>query len=264
MNQRVPLLELCNVSYGLDGRQILTNVDWTVRRGEHWAILGENGSGKSTLLKMACGFIWPNMGGVIYRNGSDRLDLRELRKSIGWVSSALVAQIPKWEPMLRTVVSGRFAQIGLLELSSINPTQEDFERAEELLDRMGCRYLEHQTFGTLSQGEQQKVLIARALMTEPYLMFLDEPCAGLDPGARESLLATLRNITDAELPSMVYVTHHIEEILPTFEKTLVLKRGRVYRIGDTAEIVTGDLLQDLYGTRFSLVRGSGRFWPVLE
>lgn len=265
MNQRAPLLELRNVSYGLHDRRILSGIDWTVQPGEHWAILGENGSGKSTLLKIACGFIWPNMGGVVYRNGSDRVDLRELRKSIGWVTASLVPQIPRQEPMLRTVVSGKFAQIGLLELSSINPTREDFQRAEEILEQMGCGHLVHQAFGTLSQGEQQKALIARALMTGPYLMFLDEPCAGLDPGARENFLETLERLaTHGELPSMVYVTHHIEEILPSFERTLVLKEGTVYRLGNTMEILTAELLRDLYGTRFSLTKRDGRFWAMPE
>lgn len=263
MDQGVPLLELRNVSYGLGDRRILTDVGWTVRSGEHWVVLGENGSGKSTLLKVACGFIWPNRGGVVLRNGSERVDLRELRKSIGWVTASLVAQIPSWEPLLRTVVSGKFAQIGLLELSSINPTRSDFEHAEALLQRMGCTHLAHQAFGSLSQGEQQKALIARALMTRPYLMFLDEPCAGLDPGARENLLETLEQLaTHAELPSMVYVTHHIEEILPSFEKTLVLKEGRVYRSGNTADILTADLLRDLYGIHFTLERSAGRFWAL--
>lgn len=263
MNKRLPLLELCNVSYGLDDRQILNHVDWTVHPGEHWVILGENGSGKSTLLKIACGFIWPNRGGTVRRNGSERLDLRELRKSIGWVTASLVPQIPSREPMLRTVVSGKFAQIGLLELSSINPTREDFQNAEALLGRMGCAHLAAQAFGTLSQGEQQKALIARALMTQPYLMFLDEPCAGLDPGARENLLETLAQLTThAELPSMVYVTHHIEEILPSFEKTLILEKGRVYRKGNTAEVLTAELLRDLYGIRFNLVATGGRFWAM--
>lgn len=263
MTKSVPALEVRDVSYEMNGRQILAGIQWTVQHGEHWVILGANGSGKSTLLKIACGFIWPNAGGVVYRNGNDRVDLRELRKSIGWVTESLARQVPSREPMLRTVVSGKFAQIGLLELSSIHPTRNDFGRAEAFLDQMGCAHLKDQAFGTLSQGEQQKALIARALMTQPYLMFLDEPCAGLDPGARENLLETLTDLaTGAELPSMIYVTHHIEEILPIFEKTLVLKEGRVFRSGSTAEIVTDDLLEDLYGTRLTYTKSGGRFWPV--
>ena len=187
MNTAVPL-DIRNVSYAAAQHTILDSIDWTVSRGEHWVILGPNGSGKTTLLKMACGYLWPNQGGVIYRNGSRRVDLRELRKGIGWVTTSLTAQIPGRERALRTVVSGKFAQVGLLEMSTVRPGEEDYARAEAIMERMGCRRLKDQAFGTLSQGEQQKVLISRALMTRPYLMFLDEPCAGLDPGAREGLL----------------------------------------------------------------------------
>ena len=223
MDTAVPL-DIRNVSYSADTRTILHSIDWTVGRGQHWVILGPNGSGKTTLLKLACGYLWPNQGGIVYRNGSRRVDLRELRKGIGWVTASLTPRIPGREKALRTVVSGKFAQIGLLEMSTVRPREEDFAQAEAVMERMGCVRLKDQAFGTLSQGEQQKVLISRALMTRPYLMFLDEPCAGLDPGARESLLAALHELARAsDATALVFVTHHIEEILPAFEKTLVMK-----------------------------------------
>lgn len=262
MNTAVPL-DLRNVSYSADHRTVLDSIDWTVGRGEHWVILGPNGSGKTTLLKMACGYLWPNQGGVVYRNGSRRVDLRELRKGIGWVTASLTSRIPGREPALRTVVSGRFAQIGLLEMSTVRPVEDDFAQAEAVMERMGCQRLKDQAFGTLSQGEQQKVLISRALMTRPYLMFLDEPCAGLDPGARESLLTALQELgRTSDAIALVFVTHHIEEILPVFEKTLVLKGGRVLRSGDTARVITGTLLQELYETPLGLRRSNGRYWTV--
>ena len=262
MDTAVPL-DIRNVSYSADRRTILDSIDWTVGRGEHWVVLGPNGSGKTTLLKMACGYLWPNQGGIVYRNGSRRVDLRELRKGIGWATASLTPQIPGREKALRTVVSGKFAQIGLLEMSTVRPREEDFAQAEAIMERMGCLRLKDQAFGTLSQGEQQKVLISRALMTRPYLMFLDEPCAGLDPGARESLLSALQELArTSDVTALVFVTHHIEEILPAFEKTLVMKGGRVLRAGETDKVITETLLQELYETPLALRRNNGRYWTV--
>lgn len=262
MNTTVPL-DVRNVSYAAARHTILDSIDWVVDRGEHWVVLGPNGSGKTTLLKLACGYLWPNRGGTIYRNGKRRVDLRELRKGIGWVTASLTSQIPVREKSLRTVVSGKFAQVGLLEMSTVHPGEEDYARAEAVMERMGCGNLKDRAFGALSQGEQQKVLIGRALMTRPYLMFLDEPCAGLDPGARESLLSALQELgRTSRSTALVYVTHHTEEILPAFEKTLVLKEGRVFRSGRTADVVTEGLLRDLYETPLGLRRSDGRYWTV--
>src|SRR5207244_9661551 len=136
----------------------------------------------------------------------------------------LPPQIPLGETGIRTVVSVKFAQIGYIEGFGREATARDDRMAESFLARMGCVYLREQEFGTLSQGEQQKVLIARARMTMPYLIVLDEPCAGMDPGARENFLASLRKVgRQKKMPALIYVTHHIEEILPLFGKTLVLR-----------------------------------------
>ncbi len=262
--KRIPALELRAVSYvGDGGKRIVHSINWTVQPGEHWAILGPNGSGKTTLLKLACGYLWPNAGGEIYRRGRTLVNLRELRKSIGWVTSTLAAEIPGWEKVIRTVVSGKFAQIGLLEGFGGDATKADFRMAARYLEQMGCAHLRDQDFGTLSQGEQQKVLIARALMTKPYLVVLDEPCAGMDPGARENFLATLRKVgAQKKIPSLIYVTHHIEEILPLFRKTLVLREGKVLYTGWTRNVLKANVLEQLYGAPLSLIRRKGRFWPV--
>jgi iron complex transport system ATP-binding protein len=258
-----PALELHDVSYVANGRRILDSVNWTVRSGEHWAILGANGSGKTTLLKLACGYLWPNAGGEIRRRGKLLADLRELRKSIGWVTSSLAPEIPFAEKVIRTVVSGKFAQVGLLEGFGGGGTKADYRLAAKLLDQMGCGHLREQEFGVLSQGEQQKVLIARARMTKPYLIFLDEPCAGMDPGARENFLATLTALgRQKEIPALIYVTHHIEEILPLFRKTLVLRAGRVIHSGSTRAVLNENLLNELYGVSVQIIKKRGRFWPV--
>jgi iron complex transport system ATP-binding protein len=261
--KKTPALELRNVSYVANGKKILDAVNWTVQPGENWAILGPNGCGKTTLLKLACGYIWPNAGGEIYRNGKALTNLRELRKSIGWVTAALAAQIPEREVVLRTVLSGKFAQVGYLEGFGGEGTRRDYRMAQAFLEEMRCGQLSRQEFGTLSQGEQQKVLIARARMTRPYLILLDEPCAGMDPGARENFLGTLRALGEQrKIPALIFVTHHIEEILPLFKKTLVLRDGRVLHAGETRRVLQGSVLKDLYDLPFTLVKRKGRYWPA--
>jgi len=262
--RKVPALDIRNVGYSIDGKKILDSVSWTVEPGEHWAILGPNGSGKTTLLRIACGFLWPNAGGDVYRRGRALVNLPKLRKSIGWVSAALVSQIPPREPVLRTVVSGKFAQMGLFEWPWDAPGKKDFALAEKYLKQLGATSLRDQEFGTLSQGEQQKVLIARARMTEPYLILLDEPCAGLDPGARENFLASLQQLgRQKKVPALVYVTHHVEEILPMFKKTLILKEGKALASGKTSALLKRDVLQKLYGVSLEVVRKGGRYWPIV-
>ncbi|MFQ5849806.1 MAG: ABC transporter ATP-binding protein [Candidatus Binatia bacterium] len=261
--RRVPALDVRNVSYTINKKKILESVNWTVQHGEHWAILGPNGSGKTTLIKIACGYIWPNDGGAVYRKGKDLIDLRNLRKSIGWVTSTLPPEIPAREKTLRTVVSGKFAQIGFIEGPWGRPTRRDYTQAEKYLAEMGCSYLVNQEFGTLSQGEQQKVLIARARMTKPYLIFLDEPCAGMDPGAREKFLKTLHKLgRQKRVPSLVYVTHHMEEILPLFKKTLILKDGKVLESGNTSALLKREILEELYNVSLSITKKKGRYWPL--
>ena len=263
--KKIPALELRDVSYVANGKKILDSINWTVQPGEHWAMLGPNGSGKTTLLKIASGYLWPNAGGEVRRKGKTLLDLRELRKSIGWVTSSLAAKIPQNERAIRTVVSGKFAQIGLLEQFGGEATANDFRTALRYLVEMGCGYLRNQEFGTLSQGEQQKVLIARARMTKPYLIFLDEPCAGMDPGAREKFLVSLRKVgAQKKLPALIYVTHHVEEILPLFGKSLVLRGGKLLHLGKTQNVLKPQVLQELYGASLSLLRRGGRYWPVIE
>ena len=264
--KKIPTLELRGVSYvGDGGKRILDSIDWTVQPGEHWAILGPNGSGKTTLLQLACGYLWPNAGGEVYRIGKVLTNLPELRKSIGWVTSTLAGEIPHREKAIRTVVSGKFAQIGYIEGFGGDATKSDYRTAERFLNQMGCAGMGNQAFGTLSQGEQQMVLIARARMTKPYLIILDEPCAGMDPGARENFLATLRMVGKQKtIPALIFVTHHVEEILPLFGKTLVLKEGKVLQAGVTRAVLKRDLFEELYGLSLTVLKRKGRYWPVIQ
>ena len=159
---RIPAaLELRGVSYQADGRKILDSVNWKVQPGEHWAILGPNGSGKTTLLRIASGYLWPNGGGTVYRKGKTLTHLPELRKSIGWVTASLASEIPVQEKALNTVVSGKLAQIGYVGGLWGQASRYDYACARRYLKELDCGHLSEQAFGTLSQGEQQKVLIAR-------------------------------------------------------------------------------------------------------
>jgi len=263
--KRTAALQLCDVSYSANGKNILQAINWTVYAREHWAILGPNGSGKTTLLKLACGYLWPNAGGAVLRQGKELVHLPELRKSIGWVTAALASEMPAQERALNTVVSGRFAQIGYLGGVWGQASRRDYARARRYLKELGCDHLGEREFGTLSQGEQQKILVARARMTRPYLIILDEPCAGMDPGAREKFLGSLAKLgRQKTLPALIYVTHHVEEILPLFKHTLVLRDGRILHAGPTHAVLKPGVLKDLYGVALTIVKRKGRYWPTVK
>jgi len=259
-----PIIELRDVSYHIDGQIIVDRVTWQVDRGQHWTILGRNGSGKTTLLRLACGYLWPNAGGTILREGQELLDLSDLRRSIGWVTSQLESRIPLRENVLDTVVSGKFSAVGLNRLLYERPTAADYSVARQKLDGVGMSDLADRPFGVLSQGERQKTLLARAQMAAPLLLVLDEPCVGLDPGSRESFLSALETIAqDENSPSLLLVTHHIEEIVPALLNTLVMDAGRIIDRGPTADLLNLESANRLYDGRVQrIVWENGRCWPI--
>jgi iron complex transport system ATP-binding protein len=281
------LITCQSVGYRQQGVDILTDINWCIEPGEHWAVLGPNGSGKTTLLRIACGYLWPTSGRVL-RMGEELIDLGELRRCIGWISSAMIAEIPPTDTGLETVVSGRLAQVGLKRLPELEPTATDYADAAAELVRLGCESLADKPFGVLSQGERQQVLIARARMAKPFLLVLDEPCAGMDPGVRERFLAWLDERLNDEarmtidewgndsgihrhstfdirhsVPTTILVTHHIEEIVPGIQNTLILSGGRVHSAGPTPDVVTRETIEAVYNTRLARIEHSGgRLWPV--
>lgn len=257
------LISCEEVGYRQQGTDILADINWQIDCRQHWAVLGPNGSGKTTLLRIACGYLWPTSGRVL-RLGEELIDLGELRRSIGWISSAMIADIPRSDTGLETVVSGRFAQFGLKYFRGMEPTEADFADARDELAQLRCESLADKPFGILSQGERQQVLIARARMAKPLLLVLDEPCAGMDPGVRERFLAWLNDaLYHPESPTVVLVTHHIEEIVPGFASTLVLSSGRVHSSGPTNKVVTRKTIESVYRTRLSrLELVGGRRWPL--
>lgn len=237
------VINLRDVSWRREQEWILKDVDWKITQEEHWVLLGLNGSGKTTLLNIINGYIWPSHGDIeVLGKKFGEFDLRELRKSIGWVSSSLQERLYKTETAEDIVVSGRYATIGLYE----KPADCDYEIAHEHMHQLGCKHLATRIYSTLSQGEKQKVLIARALMSSPQLLILDEPCSGLDVFSRENLLYTIEHLAKTSSITLIYVTHHIEEIMPVFNRTLLLRRGEVHSSGATQDIITSEKLSDFF------------------
>lgn len=240
-----------------EGRWILDGIEWTVRAGERWAIVGPNGSGKTTLLRVASTYLWPSRGKVeVLGETIGRTDARELRRRIGYVSAALAADVDPELPALDVVLTARHAALGPWWSTF---SDADRQRAVAGLARLGLAGLEARTFGSLSSGERSRVLIARTLMTEPDLLLLDEPAAGLDLGAREDLLTRLTAMAAGSVPAIVLVTHHLEEIPVGFEQALVLVGGTVREYGPIDAALTGASLSAAYGLALDVDVRAGRF-----
>jgi iron complex transport system ATP-binding protein len=255
------IIRMKGVSWIVGDSYILCDIDWTVHCGEHWAVIGLNGSGKTSLLNMVNGYVWPSEGEVSVlgrRFGS--YDVRDLRRKIGWASSSLQEKLYVSETAEEIVLSGRFATIGLYD----KPRKKDRERARSLLAYFQCGHTARQEYGSLSQGEKQKVLIARALIQDPRLLILDEPCAGLDIVSREQILSLIQDIGSQKSgPSILYVSHHIEEILPVFTHVLLLRRGEVHSQGRTRKVLTENNLTDFFEIPIDVRWRNGRAWVRL-
>ncbi|GFZ81299.1 putative ABC transporter ATP-binding protein YlmA [Paenibacillus marchantiophytorum] len=253
-----PIIEMNKVSWFRENKTILNQVDWQVSRGEHWAVLGLNGSGKTTLLNMINGYIWPTEGHMsVLGHPFGTVDLRDLRKSIGWVSSSLQEKLYASDKTQHVVISGKHASIGLYE----KPSEEDFEQAKQLMQRLSCFHLYDRTYQSCSQGEKQKVLIARALMAAPKLLILDEATNGLDFLSREALLASINELAQGpDAPTLLFVTHHIEEILPVFNQSLLIRRGEVFAKGASRDVLTSEGLSSFFETQVEVNWQSERPW----
>ncbi len=252
------VVDLDNIIWERGQDTILKGISWTVKKGENWCLLGLNGSGKTTMLNMINGYIWPTKGNVsVLGHKFGEYDLRELRKSIGWVSTSLQLKLYSSETGLQTVLSGKHATIGVYD----EITEEDTQKAEQILVKLGCQPFMHRAYGTLSQGEKQRVLIARALMSDPKLLILDEPCTGLDIFAREQLLQMIDQIAKQEDgPTLIYVTHHVEEILPCFQKTFLIKGGETFGEGETEEVLQSETMSAFFDVPVHIEKRSNRHW----
>jgi iron complex transport system ATP-binding protein len=241
----VAVLEFSNVSVVRDRNRILDSVTWTVESDQRWVVLGPNGAGKTTLLQVASASIHPTSGTAqLLGESLGKSDVFELRPRIGFASTALAKRLPAGESVIDVVMTAAYSVTGRW-----NEQYEavDLERAHRVLGEWKLDHLADRLFGTLSDGEQKRVQIARSVMTDPEVLLLDEPAASLDLGAREELLQLLGSFALApESPAMVMVTHHVEEIPPGFTHALLLADGQVQVEGPIAEVITGGNLSDVF------------------
>ena len=252
-------IALQGVTLQREGVPVLRGIDWCVRAGERWVVLGPNGSGKTTLLQVAGARLWPTAGTVEIlgcRLGS--VDVRALRPRVALVSGAVTRQLRADLVARDVVVSGRH---GALETWWNSYTDEDWEKADGLLALGGVHELGDRPFGVISEGERQQVLLARALMSEPELLLLDEPFAGLDLGARERLLVRLTAVAaDPGSPPIVLVTHHCEEIPPGFTHAGLVSGGELVASGPLSEVVTTARVSACFGLPVTVGCTDGRWW----
>jgi iron complex transport system ATP-binding protein len=253
-----PVLELAGVTVRRGQSNLVESIDWTVEEDERWVVLGPNGAGKTTLLQVASAQIHPTSGVAgILGEVLGAVDVFELRPRIGLTSAALADKIPRAERVHDVVVSASYGVVGRWRE---HYDELDHERAEQLLTEVGAGHLRDRTFGTLSEGERKRVQIARALMTDPELLLLDEPAAGLDLGGREDLVSTLSVLAMHEAsPATVLVSHHVEEIPPGFTHALLLRRGRVVAAGPLERVLTEEIVSATFGMPLQLVHEDGRW-----
>jgi iron complex transport system ATP-binding protein len=247
--------------FQLKGVSLLKDIHWKVKKGEHWTLFGLNGAGKTALLNLLNAYEFPTEGkmNVLGKTFGKSPLGEQLRTKIGLVSSSLQQKFYPEDSAYEIVLSGGFASIGLYE----TPTDEMRGKAILLLKELGCIDYADRNYETLSQGEKQRVLIARALMAEPQLLILDEPTNGLDFIARENLLEAIEKIVLREnAPTILYVTHHVEETLPIFTNTLLLKKGKVFSSGRTKEMISSDTLTSFFNVAVDVLWKNER--PLLS
>ncbi|BBY88106.1 ABC transporter ATP-binding protein [Mycolicibacterium tokaiense] len=253
------LLDFRKVSLRRGGRVLVGPVTWQVELDERWVVIGPNGAGKTSLLRIAAAMEYPSTGrAYVLGERLGKVDMAELRSRVGLSSSALSQRIPDDEVVRDLVVSAGYAVLGRWREAY---EEMDYEQAVDMLESVGAEHLAQRTYGTLSEGERKRVLIARSLMTDPELLLLDEPAAGLDLGGREELVGRLADLAaDPDAPAMVLVTHHVEEIPPGFSHALILSEGQVVAAGLLDEVLTSDTLSTAFGQSIALEMIDNRYF----
>ena len=259
-----PIISIQGLTVYRGKTKILQNVDWVIKPRENWVLLGANGSGKTTLLSCITGYVTPSSGRIrVLGQEYGKTDWRELRKQVGLVSSSVRQMISDEQLGLDIVASGQQAVINTWK----PPRGLERKRAFRLLEQVECQKLADRPWAYLSQGERQRVLIGRALMASHKILILDEPCAGLDPVARERFLEFLQRLATQSIdcrPNLVLVTHHVEEILPCFSSSLLLKGGKVLVEGPVRKAVSSKNLSEAFGAELSIRFSRGRFQSRLR
>jgi iron complex transport system ATP-binding protein len=253
------LIDFRRVTLRRGGRVLVGPLDWQVELDERWVVIGPNGAGKTSLLRMAAAMEYPSSGSAtVLGERLGRVDMAELRQRVGLSSSALSQRVPDEELVRDVVVSAGYAVLGRWHERY---DDVDYLRALDTLESVGAEHLADRTFGTLSEGERKRVLIARSLMTDPELLLLDEPAAGLDLGGREELVARLADLAaDPDSPALVLVTHHVEEIPPGFSHCLILSEGRVLAAGLLRDTLTAANLSAAFGQSIAVDTVDGRYF----
>lgn len=258
-NREVDEVFACqHVAVRRGSKLLLADLSWSVRSAERWVILGPNGAGKTTLLQVAAAGLFPTTGSVhLLGTELGAVDLAELKPRIGWASSAILTNLPAGESVENVVLTGAYGVTGRW--------REKYEiidefRVKQLLKSWGLEALSNRTFGTLSEGERKRTLIARALMSDPELLLLDEPAAGLDLGGREDLMQRLALLAyDRNAPAQLLVTHHVEEIPPGFTHALLLRQGRIVAQGPIEQTLTSTALSQTFDMTLTLEQSGGRY-----
>ncbi|TQK31408.1 ABC transporter ATP-binding protein [Arthrobacter sp. SLBN-53] len=253
------LIEFAKVTLRRGGKTLVGPIDWAVELDERWVVIGPNGAGKTSLLRIAAAIDHPSSGAAfVLGERLGRTDMAELRSRVGLSSSALSQRIPDDETVRDLVVSAGYAVLGRWREKY---DDVDYEQAVDMLESLGAEHLADRTYGTLSEGERKRVLIARSLMTDPELLLLDEPAAGLDLGGREELVARLADLAaDPDAPAIVLVTHHVEEIPPGFSHCLLLSEGSVVGSGLLSDVLTSENLSAAFGQSITLDYIDGRYF----
>ena len=231
------IMEAENISCKVGYRYLLKDIDWQIQEGDRWVVFGMNGSGKTTLLSIMAGFRHYTEGRLrIFGKSISNENILGMRKQIGWVSASFFDKYYSKESVMDIVLSGKYGTLGI----GADITLAERKQAKKLLQELGLERQGDHTFDMLSKGERQNVLIARALFPKPRILVLDEPCTGLDIYNREYLFKVMEQLADQEKLTIIYVTHYLEEIKPIFEKSLLLKNGRIFASGSTAELFTDE------------------------
>jgi iron complex transport system ATP-binding protein len=253
------LIDFAKVSLRRGGKTLVGPVSWSVELDERWVVIGPNGAGKTSLLRIAAAMEHPSSGtAFVLGQRLGRVDMSELQFRVGLSSSALSQRVPDHEVVRDLVMSAGYAVLGRWREKY---DEVDYERAIDTLESLGAEHLAERTYGTLSEGERKRVLIARSLMTDPELLLLDEPAAGLDLGGREDLVARLADLAaDADAPAIVLVTHHVEEIPPGFSHGLLLSEGRVVASGLLTDVLTSENLSKAFSQAIVLELIDGRYF----
>ncbi len=237
------LVKVEHLSCQAGAQYLLHDIHWEIKRGEHWAVFGRNGCGKTTLLSILAGYKAYTQGTLeVFGQAYTEENILTLRSQIGWISSSFFDKYYQTERVIDIVLSGSYGTLGV----NFGIRNQDVKKAKRLLTEVGLRSRMLSPYDTLSKGERQQVLIARAFMSDPELLILDEPGTGLDAMAREQLLRTIDQLAEDVHKTIIFVTHYPEEILPAFDQCLLLRSGVIFRTGKTADLFTSEVMSEFF------------------